>query len=65
MELLAPSEDLTLDIITVAFGFVLNGELITPGEYLLLYIQFHCAPPIIIQGVILLALEWFGISRRR
>ena len=48
MELFAPSEDLTFDLITVAASFILDSGLVTPGDHLLLDVQFHEIPPYII-----------------
>jgi hypothetical protein len=57
MKFSAEGEYLAFHIIAIPTGFVLDGELVAPGEHFLLYVQFHYDPPIIIQAVIPSAFE--------
>ena len=44
MKLPAKGEDLAFHIIAVVACFILDSELIAPGEHFLLYVQFHKHP---------------------
>jgi hypothetical protein len=45
VELLTPGEHLALNKVLIPTGFILDGELVTPGKYFFFYVELHFLPP--------------------